>query len=111
GDRGAGLLDDGVDRVGEERVLVGVVLVEAAAVDPGPLGDVGDRDLVEPALARELEERLLEAAPRARDSGVHVPSLAAADRGRPGFAESSCEFSDNRPFSDTCRIISERPTT
>ena len=77
---GPGLLGGGVERVGEQRLLVGVVLVEAAAVHPGALGDIGDRDAVECALAGEFEEGHLQAAPRAADAGLHPRIHLSVDR-------------------------------
>ncbi len=92
---------DGVDRVCEQRVFVGVVLVETAAIHAGAFGDVGDRDLVEAAFAREFEQGRLQALARAGDARVHQPIMAAA--GATSLCV-PCEFTDSCLLSDTCRI-------
>ena len=77
-----------VERVRQQRVGVGVVLVEGAAVHGGPVGDVGDGDLVEGAFPCEREQGILEQPSGAQDPGIHAgafvldrhPSHDATDR-------------------------------
>ena len=68
-----------VEGVGQQRVGVGVVLVEGAAVHGGPVGDVGDGDLVEAAFPCEREQGILEQPPCAQHSRIH-PGAFVLDR-------------------------------
>lgn len=61
-----------VERVGENRFFVGIVLVERAAIDASPLRDVAHGDEVKVALMSQLKERLLEALARAFNPDVHA---------------------------------------
>ena len=56
----------------QHLALVGEVPEERSLGQPGPLGDLGDRGLLEPALAVELQRRLLEPAARVWLPSAHV---------------------------------------
>ena len=57
----------------QHLALVGEVPEERALGEPRPLGDLRHRGLLEPALAVELERRLLEPAARVRLPSSHAP--------------------------------------
>ena len=61
-----------VERVGKNRLFVGIVLIERAAIDASPLRDVAHGDEVKVALMSQLKERLLEALARAFNPDVHA---------------------------------------
>ena len=60
----------------QDLALVGEVPEERSLGQPGPLGDLRHRGLLEPALAVELQGRLLEPAARVRLPSTHAPIVA-----------------------------------
>ena len=65
----------------QHLALVGKVAEERSLGKPRPLGDLLDRDLLESALAIEVERRLLEAAARIRLPSTHEMIIHGDDSG------------------------------
>ena len=54
----------------QQRIFVGVVIVESGAIDSGGLGDVLHSDLVEALILHEVTQSTLKELPRSSDSWI-----------------------------------------
>ena len=64
--------DERIERIRQQGLFVGVVLVERTSIHAGYVNDARDGERGEVFGSTQLEQRVLQALLRSKDSGVHV---------------------------------------